>query len=519
MLAVLACHAQNSEYVRQESKDSVIVFVHGALGDPRDSWTNADTKAYWPVLMKGDPSFNDFDIYVFGYPSSYARPSYTLDEVVEVMRKDFAMDGVFTRHKKIFFLCHSMGGLVVRAFLNEYQKQAAQVPMIYFFSTPTTGAQIARIAATFSRNRQLGSIHPISENEYLASIQKGWLAARFPIASYCAYETQDTFGIRVVGQESATNLCNRRLDPINANHFDIVKPRDRRDEPYTAFQAALQEVLQEQKEAAASVKTSHPKPPPPPMIRTMSFSTVIPFTVNRFDAGIPYDSNSQDPLSSTYNEIAAISRFPYSPFPPSPGQPQTVQSKIRDPDIVDYLGHVMQYFVLRSIIDMQNPKTSFSYNSGTGTSVNTTSPISVPGAAEYPNEKLRHIFDKLNLQFGMHAGPDDWIWEQKIKAPAGSTIDFVQTAGEGPTKYIVRFQRLPDLLLDVTLESFYKNQGQGSLPKNFVPAAAREIQVAWGYIFTVTVNLQWSGDRLVGEDYAEWAKGLDEGLRSRLEVR
>lgn len=83
---------------------------------------------------------------------------------------------------------------------------------------------------------------PINANEYLASVQKDWLAAQFSIASYCAYETQDTYGTRVVGQSSATNLCNRPLDPIDANHLDIVKPRDINDASYIAFKNALQEL-------------------------------------------------------------------------------------------------------------------------------------------------------------------------------------------------------------------------------------------------------------------------------------
>jgi len=247
-LFAINCQAQDpprSQYVRQANKDSVVVFVHGVLGDSRSTWTNGSTKAYWPVLVKDDPYFNDFDIFVIGYPSSVFHSSYTVDELVEVMRRDLDSAGVFTKHKHVYFLCHSMGGLVVRGYLTRYRNRASQVPMIYFFSTPTTGAEIANLASLLSRNRQMKGLLPIDANEYLASLQKDWLAAQFSIASYCAYETQDTYGIRVVGESSATNLCNRPLDPIDANHLDIVNPRDIKDAPYISFRNALQEVRPE----------------------------------------------------------------------------------------------------------------------------------------------------------------------------------------------------------------------------------------------------------------------------------
>jgi tetratricopeptide (TPR) repeat protein len=248
VLFAINCQAQNpsgSHYVRQAHKDSVIVFVHGVLGEQQSTWTNASTKAYWPALIKDDPYFNDFDIFVVGYPSKFFHSSYTVEELVEVMRRDLDDAGVFAKHKYVYFVCHSMGGLVVRGYLTRYQKRASQVPMIYFFSTPTTGAGIAGLTSLLSSNRQMGGLLPIDANEYLASIQKNWLAAQFPIASYCAYETLDTYGIRVVSESSATNLCNRPLDPIDTDHLDIVKPRDIKDAPYISLRNAVQEVQPE----------------------------------------------------------------------------------------------------------------------------------------------------------------------------------------------------------------------------------------------------------------------------------
>jgi fucose 4-O-acetylase-like acetyltransferase len=49
----------NSRYVKQTpGTRSVIVFVHGILGDSVSTWTNKNG-AYWPALLGSDPFFTD----------------------------------------------------------------------------------------------------------------------------------------------------------------------------------------------------------------------------------------------------------------------------------------------------------------------------------------------------------------------------------------------------------------------------------------------------------------------------
>jgi hypothetical protein len=102
--------SDGSRYVRRDHNDSAIIFVHRIRGDPRTTWTNATEKRYWPDLMKDDPTFNKFDIYVVRYPSAFMTADYTVDQLVDVLRRDFDDAGIFSGHKKVYFLCHSMGG-------------------------------------------------------------------------------------------------------------------------------------------------------------------------------------------------------------------------------------------------------------------------------------------------------------------------------------------------------------------------------------------------------------------------
>lgn len=153
----------SSGYVRHEPGNrGVIVFVHGVIGNSRSTWMNTENGAYWPNLIKSDPGFSGFNIFTFDYPSPLFRDSFNIDEVAEHMRLIFDGKGV-SDHDDIVFLVHSMGGLVTRTYLQKYQKKIAhRVKFIYFFSTPTEGAEISRLGELLSKNPQYGQMAPIN---------------------------------------------------------------------------------------------------------------------------------------------------------------------------------------------------------------------------------------------------------------------------------------------------------------------------------------------------------------------
>lgn len=231
-------------YCRGPEKDRVIVFVNGIFGDAVDTWSNKG--AYWPALLAGDPTFSDTDIYVHSFDSPKIATAENIDELAGRMGDYLDSDAVFQKHKQVVFLCHSMGGLVTRAYLLKKRPNPSTVPMIYFFATPTTGANIAGIASHLSENPQLKYMLPIKEDGYVGDLQNAWLRTsddpkvNYPnsVASFCAYEKLDTWGFRVVERQSATNLCNHETRAVLRDHLGIVKPASTTEEPYVYFKAA-----------------------------------------------------------------------------------------------------------------------------------------------------------------------------------------------------------------------------------------------------------------------------------------
>jgi pimeloyl-ACP methyl ester carboxylesterase len=220
-------------------KPVAVVFVHGIFGGA-DSWVNQQSS--FPDLLAADPDFaGNLDVFTFDYYSPHFGRASTITGLASKLRLELDSAHVFRDHQKVVFLVHSMGGLVVRQYVIQTH-DLSKIPMIYFSASPTNGAPIAAIGRALFRNPQLQGMLTVESNDFLQAIQsdwRNWPEAR-SLPSYCAYEELPTYGVMVVPYESATALCNRDLDPVSANHIDIVKPASREDPRYKGFKTALE---------------------------------------------------------------------------------------------------------------------------------------------------------------------------------------------------------------------------------------------------------------------------------------
>jgi pimeloyl-ACP methyl ester carboxylesterase len=230
---------QISHYERDEKKERVIVFVHGIFGNATDTWKCPSSNFYWPTMLLQDHAFDDSDVYVVAYDTPYFGNRMTLDEVVSSLANRFENDRLFS-HREVIFVAHSLGGLVVQRFLLTHRDYAKQVPFIFFYSTPETGAQVAKLGHIFSADPLLEEMFPGNENAYLLNLENEWIASNFSIKRYCAYEKQPMDGVLVVDRLSGTRNCaNLTPIPINRDHAGIVKPCSANDDSYVALRNAI----------------------------------------------------------------------------------------------------------------------------------------------------------------------------------------------------------------------------------------------------------------------------------------
>jgi Alpha/beta hydrolase family len=238
-----------SSYITKgaHNKAIVVVFVHGIFGTKEDTWLSPAGSGSFPELLATDAEEKDkVDVFAFEYFTPKFGPAPSIVDLADQLRGELDDQHVFEDHQKVVFLAHSMGGIVVRQFLLSNPDRMLKVPMVFFYATPTNGSDLASIGRLASASPQLRGMVPIEGNDFLQSIQSGWLNSdrAKSIASYCGVEELPTFGVMVVTRSSATSLCNRGLDPFSTDHLEIVKPTSRSDPRYTRFVTALQkEVL------------------------------------------------------------------------------------------------------------------------------------------------------------------------------------------------------------------------------------------------------------------------------------
>jgi pimeloyl-ACP methyl ester carboxylesterase len=119
----LSAAEPTSRYIRRlDNASTVIIFVHGVTSSGETAWRSKTS--YWPSMLTSDSAFDGADIFVHSYPTSFWA-TMSIDELAEDMRVVFNGNGV-TDHKKLIFVAHSMGGLVVRAYLFKHRDIAAK---------------------------------------------------------------------------------------------------------------------------------------------------------------------------------------------------------------------------------------------------------------------------------------------------------------------------------------------------------------------------------------------------------
>jgi predicted alpha/beta hydrolase family esterase len=224
-----------SRYIKRTNAELVVVFVPGLYGDAVSTWTNDKTHAYWPELISRDPAFKDSDVYAYAHSSPQKQ---TIDEMVENLSNRLTSDEVFQAHKRVVFICHSLGGVIVRAYLLRHRNQAAQVPLLFLLSVPSTGAEVNRLVTALGDNGTKENLSYL--NSSLMNIDQEWRAANLPVTTHCAYELLPVFGVLVVSADNLRNICDGVLDPVNRDHVQIAKPADRTDISYISFRIAFE---------------------------------------------------------------------------------------------------------------------------------------------------------------------------------------------------------------------------------------------------------------------------------------
>jgi pimeloyl-ACP methyl ester carboxylesterase len=127
-------------------RDTVVVFVHGIISGGIQCWSD-DHGVYWPALLAQDGTLKDIGVFVFSYRTSLFSKTYSVSDVVKSLKETIQLRDIH-QFKKIIFVAHSLGGIVVRRFLVANQadliSQGAVIGL-FMVASPSLGSVHANL--------------------------------------------------------------------------------------------------------------------------------------------------------------------------------------------------------------------------------------------------------------------------------------------------------------------------------------------------------------------------------------
>lgn len=248
------------------TSDRAIVFVHGLDGDPVGTFTASGVPWSWADLIADDhdpfagaeppPPLSAFALYTLDYREVYRSESNVAEagaQIAGVLRRS----GLFERHNHVWFVTHSLGGLMIKQALLEYAALhfdllLRRVAGVFFLAVPSQGSAFADVASgelvqlltsLFGRNyRVIKDLRPETAGAFLMTLERQWddflrsrpaLGVAAPPYTHCAYEIDRMLKVaQVVPRLYAQDCLDSNSLPVAGSHTGVVKPRSRESSNY-----------------------------------------------------------------------------------------------------------------------------------------------------------------------------------------------------------------------------------------------------------------------------------------------
>ncbi len=153
--------------------DTAIVFVHGFTGDVVKTWRRI------PEFLRTNSGLNDWDLVGVGYESHlrFDLPGLwssdaRLEEIANMLHSRPELSA--QKYKKLAFVAHSMGGLVVQQALVSYEDLRNRTSHVILFGTPSYGLVKARFASFWKR--QIKNME--ADGPFVKALREKWTSLK-----------------------------------------------------------------------------------------------------------------------------------------------------------------------------------------------------------------------------------------------------------------------------------------------------------------------------------------------------
>jgi hypothetical protein len=242
----------NNLWYELNASSSAIVFVHGILSDSRSCWLSESggRATYWPQLVADDERLQHPSIYLGGFYTAIDAGKYDIADCAKelfggLQTPDSRMNGPPLEKKRLVFVCHSTGGIIVRDMLLRYTDsfRTKEIGLV-LLASPSLGSKWAnRVGglAEFYDNRlgrrlKWGNDLLKNLDDRFKEMKERKTIPRLEGVEAC--ENHFIFHRKflpnrlvVVEEESAGRYFSSRILP-NTDHHSIVKPAGFDDPPH-----------------------------------------------------------------------------------------------------------------------------------------------------------------------------------------------------------------------------------------------------------------------------------------------
>lgn len=166
------------KWIQKPQGETSVVFVHGILSSGEACWRH-ENGTYWPELLKNEKNFSTLGIYVFTYRTDIFSGNYQLGDAVDALKEHMKLDGLLDS-KRIIFVCHSMGGIIVRQFLVLQDADLIERDIeigLFLVASPSLGSSYANLLSVFAKilnNSQAQALRFAQNNTWLNDLDKNF---------------------------------------------------------------------------------------------------------------------------------------------------------------------------------------------------------------------------------------------------------------------------------------------------------------------------------------------------------
>ncbi len=245
---------ENNLWFHDTDSDAVLVFVHGVMSDSRSAWLHDDPNdptmnRYWPKLIRLDDRFENIPIYLAGYDTRVDSGDYPFRDCANQVftalgRTDANRHPPVMRKERITFVCHSMGGIIVRQLLADHWEEFKDKHVgLVLIASPSYGSRLANTLTYLLRayNHKQGTQLTWSSPDLVELDKKFKELINQQLIPHLSgvefYENRFIFHWRylplnrvlVVRKESAVRYFADPRHIPKSDHVSICKPQSTRD--------------------------------------------------------------------------------------------------------------------------------------------------------------------------------------------------------------------------------------------------------------------------------------------------